>query len=155
MDPNTVIGQLQSRIGQEIGLSEWFLIDQKRIDQFCECTDDQQWVHVDVERAALGPFGKTIAPGFLAISLISAMSRSKQVAFDTSQVEMLLNYGLNRVRFLRPILVDSKIRSRMVLVEVEEKAPGRVLVTTQHTIEVQGAEEAACIVEIVGLFILK
>jgi acyl dehydratase len=155
MDQRAVVEQMKNRIGHEVGVSEWFLIDQNRIDRFCECTEDNQWIHTDVEKAAKGPFGKTIAPGFLALSLIAAMSKSKQVAFDMSQVEMLLNYGLNKVRFLNPIPADSKIRSRMVLTEVEEKSPGRVLVTTQHTIEMQGADEPACVVEIVGLFVLK
>ncbi len=155
MDQRAVVEQMKNRIGHEVGVSEWFLIDQNRIDRFCECTEDNQWIHTDVEKAAKGPFGKTIAPGFLALSLIAAMSKSKQLAFDTSQVEMLLNYGLNKVRFLNPIPADSKIRSRMVLTEVEEKSPGRVLVTTRHTIEMQGADEPACVVEIVGLFVLK
>lgn len=155
MDQRVVIEQMKNRIGHEIGVSDWFLVDQNRIDRFCECTEDNQWIHTDAEKAAKGPFGKTIAPGFLALSLISAMSKSKQIAFDTSQVEMLLNYGLNKVRFLSPIPVDSKIRSRMVLTDVEEKSPGRVLVTTRHSIEIQGADEPACVVEIVGLFILK
>ncbi len=155
MDPQAIVAQMKSMIGQEIGVSDWFLIDQKRIDQFAECTDDRQWIHTDVEKAAKGPYGKTIAPGFLALSLIAAMSRSKQVAFDTSHVEMLLNYGLNKVRFLNPIPVDSNIRSRMVLLDVEEKAPGRVLVTTRHMIEIQGSDAPVCIVEIVGLYILK
>ncbi|MBI4788401.1 MAG: MaoC family dehydratase [Chloroflexi bacterium] len=155
MNHRAVVEKMRSMIGQEIGVSDWFLIDQKRINQFCECTEDNQWIHTDVERAAQGPYGKTIAPGFLALSLISAMSKSKQVAFDTTQVEMLLNYGLNKVRFLNPIFVDSRIRSKMVLTDIEEKTPGRVLVTTRHTIEIESADEPACIVEIVGLFILK
>ncbi len=155
MDPQTVVEQMRRLIGQEIGVSDWFLIDQDRIDRFCECTEDNQWIHTDPEKATRGPYGTTIAPGFLAISLIAAMSKSKQVAFDTSSVEMLLNYGLNKVRFLNPIPVNSRIRSRMVLTEVEEKAPKRVLVTTRHTIEIQGTDEPACVVEIVGLYILR
>jgi acyl dehydratase len=155
MEQRAVIEQMKSMIGQQVGLSDWFLIDQNRINQFAECTEDAQWIHTDVEKAAKGPFGRTIAPGFLALSLISAMSKSKQIAFDISQVQMLLNYGLNKVRFLNPIPVDSKIRSRMVLMDVEEKTPGRVLVTTKHTIEIEGADEPACVVEIIGLFVLK
>lgn len=155
MDQRAVIEQMRTQIGQEIGVSDWFLIDQKRIDEFCECTEDDQWIHTDAERAARGPYGKTIAPGFLAVSLISAMSKSKQIAFDHSAVQMLLNYGMNKVRFLNPIPVDSKIRSRMTLLDVEEKSPGRVLVTTRHTMEIEGSSEPVCVVEIVGLFILK
>lgn len=155
MDVRAVIETMRSRIGQEIGVSDWFLIDQKRIDQFCECTDDPQWIHTDVRRAGQGPFGKTIAPGFLIISLISAMSRSRQLAFDTGQVQMLLNYGMNKVRFLKPVPVDTRVRSRMVLLDVQERTKDQVLVTTRHTIEMEGVDEPACVVEIAGLFILK
>ena len=155
MDQQAVIQQMRSQIGHDIGVSDWFLIDQKRINQFCECTDDEQWIHTDAERAAKGPYGRTIAPGFLAVSLISAMSKSKQIAFDHSAVQMLLNYGMNKVRFLNPIPVDSRLRSRMVLLAVEEKSPGRVLVTTRHTMEIEGSDAPVCIVEIIGLFILK
>lgn len=155
MDPSTTIERMKHAIGQEIGVSDWFLIDQKRIDQFAECTEDKQWIHTDVQKAAEGPFGKTIAPGFLALCLIPAMSQGRLIGFDALHVDMLLNYGLNKVRFLQPIPVDSKIRSRMSLANVEEKAPGRVLVTTRHVIEIEGKQEPACVVEIIGLFILK
>lgn len=155
MDQRETIQKLNSMIGQQVGVSDWFLIDQDRINRFAECTDDPQWIHVDVARAAAGPFGKTIAPGFLALSLISAMSRGRQIGFNESQVEMLINYGMNKVRFLTPIPVDSKIRSRMVLTNLEERDPGRVLLTTQHTIEIEGQAEPACFVEIIGMYILK
>lgn len=155
MDPQAMLEQMRGHIGQEIGVSDWFLIDQQRIDRFCKCTEDDQWIHTDPQRAAQGPYGKTIAPGFLAVSLISAMSKSKQIAFGSSAVRMLLNYGMNKVRFLNPIPVDSRIRSRMVLLDVEERSPGRVLVTTRHTMELEGSDEPVCIVEIVGLFILQ
>ena len=155
MDPRAVIEKMRTLIGSEIGVSEWFLIDQKRIDQFAECTEDSQWIHVDAERAARGPFGKTIAPGFLALALISAMSKSKQIAFDESQVAMLINYGLDKVRFITPIPVDSRIRSRMVLLQVEEKTPGNVFITTRHTMEIEGQDKPACVAEIIGLFVLN
>ncbi len=155
MEQRAAIEKLQNAIGQEIGVSDWFLIDQHRIDQFAQCTEDQQWIHTDIEKAAAGPFGKTIAPGLLALCLIPAMSRSRTIGFDDSQVQMLLNYGLNRVRFLNPIPVDSRIRSRMVLLDVQAKTPGRVLVTTRHTIEIQGEAGPACVVEIIGLYVLK
>jgi acyl dehydratase len=155
MQPRAAIEKMRSVIRQEIGVSDWFLIDQKRIDQFAECTEDNQWIHTDVQRAAAGPFGKTIAPGFLALCLIPAMSRYRAIGFDESQVQMLLNYGMNKVRFLKPVPVDSRIRSRMVLLDIEEKTPGRVLVTTRHTIEVEGQDEPACVVEIIGLYILN
>ncbi len=155
MNHRAVVEQMRSKIGQEIGVSDWFLIDQNRINQFAACTDDQQWIHADVERAAKGPFGKTIAPGFLALCLIPAMSRYRKIGFDESQVQMLLNYGLNKVRFLTPIPVDSRIRSKMVLINVEEKTPGKVLLTTRHRIEIEGKDDPACVVEIIGMYTLK
>lgn len=155
MEQRSAIEKMRSVIGQEIGVSDWFLIDQNRINQFAECTEDNQWIHTDAQKAAGGPFGKTIAPGFLALCLIPAMSRYRTIGFDESQVQMLLNYGLNLVRFLKPIPVDSCIRSRMVLLDIEEKTPGRVLVTTRHTIQVEGQDEPACVVEIIGLYVLK
>ncbi len=155
MDQRAMIEKMRNTIGQEVGVSDWFLIDQNRINQFAECTGDNQWIHTNVQKAAEGPFGKTIAPGFLALSLISAMSKSRRIAFDEAQVQMLINYGLNKVRFLNPIPVDSKIRSRMVLTHLEERTPGRVLLTCRHTIEIEGQAEPACVVEIIGLYVLK
>ncbi len=155
MDARAAIEKMRGALGQEIGVSDWFLVDQDRINQFAQCTEDNQWIHTDVQKAAAGPFGKTIAPGFLALCLIPAMSRHRTIGFEESQVQMLLNYGMNRVRFLKPIPVDSRVRSRMVLLDIEEKTPARVLVTTRHTIEVEGQDEPACLVEIIGLYILK
>ncbi len=155
MEQRSAIEKMRGAIGQEIGVSDWFLIDQNRIDQFAKCTEDSQWIHTDAQKAAGGPFGKTIAPGFLALCLIPAMSRYRTIGFDESQVQMLLNYGMNLVRFLKPIPVDSRIRSRMVLLDIEVKSPGRVLVTTRHAIEIEGQDEPASVVEIVGLYILK
>ena len=155
MDQRAAIEKMKSSIGQQIGESDWFLIDQERINRFAECTEDLQWIHTDPEKAAQGPFGQTIAPGFLAMALIPAMSRGRKIGFDEAQVEMLLNYGMNSVRFLKPIPVNSRIKSRMVLVNVEERAPGRVLVTTRHNIEIEGEDEPACVVEIIGMYILK
>jgi acyl dehydratase len=155
MEPRAAIEKMRSALGQEIGVSDWFLVDQKRIDQFAQCTEDNQWIHTDVQKAAEGPYGKTIAPGFLALCLIPAMSRHRTIGFDDAQVQMLINYGLNKVRFLNPIPVDSRIRSRMVLLDIEVKTPERVLVTTRHTIEIQGQENPACVVEIIGLYVLN
>ena len=155
MDLRAVVEHAKSFIGQEIGVSDWFLIDQHRINRFAECTEDDQWIHTDVERSAQGPFGKTIAPGFLALSLIPAMSKSRRSVFGDAQVEMLINYGLNKVRFLSPVPVNSRVRSRIALTNVKEQSPGKILLTTKHTIEIEGQDKPACVVEIIGLFVLK
>ena len=155
MDQRAILDRLGTMIGQPIGLSDWFLVDQKRINQFAECTGDNQWIHTDIERAAQGPFGKTIAHGFLTLALIPAMSESISLFFDYSQVEMSINYGLNKVRFIKAVPVDSRVRSRVILANAEEKPPGRILVTYQHSIEIEGQDEPACVAETLGLILLK
>jgi len=155
MDQQTVVEKLKGRIGQVVGVSDWLVIDQKRIDQFAECTDDHQWIHVDVEKAAKGPFGKTIAHGFLTLSLLSAMGQCIQLPFDKSEVQMSINYGLNKVRFLNPVPVNSRVRTRVTLAGVEEKTPGRILLTYSHTIEIEGQAKPACAAENLGMVFLK
>jgi acyl dehydratase len=155
VDQLAIIEQIKSRLGQEIGVSDWWLIDQNRINQFADCTDDHQWIHVDVERAAHGPFGKTIAHGFLTLALIPAMSRSIRLPLDESQVQMHINYGLNQVRFINPVPVNSKIRSRVTLANVEAKSPSRILLTFKHTIEIEGQDKPACVAETLSLIVLK
>jgi acyl dehydratase len=155
MDQQSIMEKVRDRIGQVVGVSEWLVMDQKRIDQFAECTDDHQWIHVNPEKAARGPFGKTIAHGFLTLSLISSMSKCIELPFDTSAVTMSINYGLNKVRFLNPVPVNSKIRTRVTLAEAEEKTPGRILLTYRHTIEIEGQDKPACIAENLGMVFLK
>lgn len=150
-----MIEKIKTMIGQEIGISDWFLIDQNRINQFADCTEDHQWIHVDIERAAQGPFGKTIAHGFLTLALIPAMSQSIQIPLADAQVQIQINYGLNQVRFINPVPVNSKIRSRVILANVEEKSPGRILLTYKHTIEIEGQAKPACVAEMLGLVVLK
>jgi acyl dehydratase len=155
MNQRSVVEKLKGLIGQEVGVSDWVVIDQKRINQFADCTEDHQWIHVDVEKAAKGPFGKTIAHGFLTLSLISGMGKCIRLPFDALQVQMAVNYGLNKVRFLNPVPVNSRVRSRVVLAEVDEKTPGRVLMTYTQTIEIEGQDKPACIVENLGMLFLK
>jgi acyl dehydratase len=155
MNQQSVVEKIKNLIGKELGVSNWVVIDQKRINQFAECTDDHQWIHVDVEKAARGPFGKTIAHGYLTLSLISGMSYGVRFPFDMSDVQMMINYGLNKVRFLNPVPVNSRIRTRVVLAEIDEKTPGRVLLTYRHTIEIEGQDKPACVAETLGMLFLK
>jgi len=155
MDQAAAVGKVRGLIGQVVGLSDWLVIDQKRVDQFADCTDDHQWIHVDVERAAKGPFGKTIAHGFLTLSLIPALSACIRLPFDKADIQMSINYGLNKVRFLNPVPVNSRVRSRNTLAEVEEKAPGRVLLAYSHTIEIEGQAKPACAAETLAMVFLK
>ena len=155
MDQAAAVGKLQDLIGQVVGESGWLVIDQKRIDQFADCTDDHQWIHVDVEKAAEGPFGKTIAHGFLTLSLIPALGACIRLPFDKADIQMSINYGLNKARFLNPVPVDSRVRSRITLAGVEEKAPGRILVVYNHTIEIEGQAKPACVAETLAMVFLK
>ncbi len=155
MDQAAAVGKLKGLIGQVVGVSDWLVIDQKRIHQFADCTDDHQWIHVDVERAAKGPFGKTIAHGFLTLSLIPALGACLRLPFDKADIQMSINYGLNKVRFLNPVPVNSRVRSRITLAGVEEKQPGKILLAYNHTIEIEGQAKPACAAEILAMVFLK
>ncbi|MDA8141894.1 MAG: MaoC family dehydratase [Desulfobacteraceae bacterium] len=139
-------------VGQENGASDWILIDQERINRFADVTEDHQWIHVDIEKAKKGPFGAPIAHGFLILSLVPVFSYSGKYAIEGAK--MVVNYGLNRVRFINPVPVGSRLRSKMVISAIEEKKPGQILVTNTHTIEIEGKEKPACIAEALGMFFL-
>ena len=115
---------LEGLIGQELGVSDWILIDQDRINQFADCTEDHQWIHVDVERAKReSPFGTKIAHGYLTLSLIGGLSL-KAMTLPTN-VQAAINYGLDKVRFLSPVKVGARVRLRVALVSLEPKGPGQ------------------------------
>jgi acyl dehydratase len=143
------VEKLKTMIGQDNGISDWVLIDQERVNRFADATDDHQWIHVDVEQAKKGPFGGTIAHGFLILSLIPLFGSSGK--YLPEGMKMAVNYGLNKVRFIAPVLVGSRIRSKMVISGVEEKEPGRILLTTTHTIEIEGQDKPACVAETLAL----
>ena len=145
MIPAIAVTSLHAHVGEELGVSEWLEITQHRIDTFADATDDRQWIHVDGARAALeSPFKTTIAHGFLTLSLISVLLRS---ALSVDGCRMALNYGLNRVRFVAPVPVDSRVRGRFVLSALEEAADGAVQVTWSTTVEREGAEKPCCVAE--------
>lgn len=134
---------LRAAINQDLGPSEWFEITQDRIDRFAEATDDFQWIHVDPERAANGPFGSTIAHGYLTLSLVPKLIREY---YTVEGAAMTVNYGLNRVRFVSPVPVGSRLRARSTIVEVADVGDA-VQVTLRTTIELEGAERPACVVD--------
>jgi len=138
------IGKLKDLIGQEVAVSDWIEVSQARIDQFAEATGDNQWIHVDAERARReSPFKQTIAHGFLTVSLLSELGKS---AMEIGGVRMGINYGLNRVRFVAPVFADSKIRGRFTLAELEE-INGGVQATWSVTVERENGETPCCIAE--------
>ncbi|OPL12872.1 MAG: enoyl-CoA hydratase [delta proteobacterium MLS_D] len=149
MSTATAIEAKKDLIGKEVFCSDWTDIDQDRIDAFADCTRDHQWIHVDREKAAAGPFGTTIAHGFLTLSHIPFFSYQMPVRFEDAK--MSINYGLNKVRFLNPVPSGSRIRDRVVLTDLEERPGDRVLMTTTHTIEIEGQEKPACVAESLGM----
>jgi len=139
----------EDRLGTEIGVSDWMKITQDRVNAFADATDDHQWIHVDLEKAAVGPFGGTIAHGFLTLSL--TVTLSSQVAFDVGSPRMGINYGLEKVRFPAPVPVGSRIRARVGLVSVID-VEGGIQVNRQISIEVEGMEKPAMVAETVSRY---
>ncbi|MBB3280194.1 Acyl dehydratase [Mitsuaria sp. PDC51] len=130
-------------VGQEIGVSDWIAVDQPRIQAFADATEDQQWIHTDPARAAAGPFGTTIAHGFLTLSLLP---RFYETAFRVREVRMGINYGLDRVRFPAPVPVDSRLRGRFVLKRLE-LIEGGVQMMVEVTVEREAGGKPVCIAE--------
>ena len=139
--PIASLDEIRSRIGTEVGVSDWLTIDQPRIDAFAEATEDRQFIHVDADAAARTPFGGTVAHGFLSLSLLSRMGADAMLLPDG--LRMGVNYGLDRVRFIAPVRARKRIRGRFTLDSVEDKAPGQILVRHSVTVEIEGAEKPA------------
>ena len=135
--------ELRAAAGSSIGTSDWVTIDQGRIDLFADATDDHQWIHVDAARAEDGPFGTTIAHGFLSLSLLSALIAQ---VYEIDGGKMGINYGLNRVRFTAPVPVGSRVRGHVELLDVSD-FDGGVQLTTKVTVEIEGAQRPALVAE--------
>lgn len=139
--------EMEEVVGQELGVSDWVMIDQKRINQFAEATNDFQWIHIEPEKAAKTPFGSTIAHGFLVLSMASYF------CYETYAVQGLamgVNYGLDKVRFIAPVPVNSRIRGRVVLQEFK-RIPGGAKMTVEITIELEGGYKPASVIQMIGL----
>jgi acyl dehydratase len=135
---------MAARVGEEIGVSDWLLVDQARIDAFADCTEDHQFIHVDPEAAKMTPFGGTIAHGFLTLSLLSKLSA---MAVEKPAVQMSVNYGFNKLRFLTPVKSGQRIRGRFKLLELVEKRPGQWQQTVEATVEIEGGDKPCLIAE--------
>ena len=140
------IAELKDLLGQEIGVSDWITVTQERIQLVADATNDHQWIHVDVERAKAGPFGTTIAHGFLTLSLLPEMAAS---AFGVRETRMGVNYGLNKVRFPAPVPSGSRVRGLFKLIGYEPLEGGAQL-TVQVTMEREGSDKPVCIAESIG-----
>ncbi|MCC7329471.1 MAG: MaoC family dehydratase [Gammaproteobacteria bacterium] len=153
MGPRIVrtIEDAKALVGQEIGVSDWVLVDQQRINRFAEATDDHQWIHVDTERARTAmPGGQTIAHGYLVLSLLPALM-DRLVTMPTLQ--RAINYGLNKVRFKNPVPAGSRVRLRSVLLQAQKRA-GALQVILENTIEIEGQAKPACVAEVIALYFL-
>jgi acyl dehydratase len=150
---SVAVDGLSQMIGTETGRSSWFTIDQDRIDAFAEVTEDRQWIHVDAEAAAAGPFGATIAHGFLTLSLLSHLTEGISIAPDGAV--MMINYGSDKVRYLNPVKVGSRIRVVSTLADVQEKSPGQILITSHVVVEIEGEERPALVADTLSLAVMS
>jgi acyl dehydratase len=145
------IDNLAAFVGREVGITPWLVIDQERIDLFARATEDFNPLHVDPAVAKDGPFGTTIAHGFLTLSLLSVFSY--QAGLQPEGVAYGLNYGFERVRFMAPVPVGARIRNRIVLTDASDKGGGRVLLRTQNTVEIENGRKPALVADWLGLFV--
>ena len=145
--------EIESVIGTEVGVSDWVVIDQERIDKFADATMDHQFIHVDPEQAA-PVFGSTIAHGFLSLSLIAGIPFEQEIGMVLEGTKMGLNYGLDKVRFLSPVPVNSEVRIRMKCMDINEKNPGQYLAKFEVTMEIKDVEKPAYVAEALTMFIV-
>lgn len=141
--------ELKDYIGKELGRSAWLNIDQERINQFAECTGDHQFIHVDPEKAKLTPFGGTIAHGFLSLSLAPKLMEG--IMLMPQGLKMAVNYGLDSVRFIQPVKVNSNVRLVLTLIDATEKNPGQWLLKAKAELEIEGSPKPAYIAEMLTL----
>jgi acyl dehydratase len=147
--PVASIEEIRSRVGTEIGASDWIMVDQQAIDTFANVTGDRQFIHVDPNAAAATPFGGTIAHGFLTLSLLSQMAAKVMLVPET--LKMAVNYGFERVRFIAPVRSGSRVRGRFTLSSIEEKKPGQWQFVHHVEVEIEGGDKPALVADWIGL----
>ena len=147
--PIVTFDEIRASVGNEIGVSDWIDVPQSRITDFAEATEDRQFIHVDEALAKQTPFGGTIAHGFLSLSLLSRMAADVMLVPESTK--MAVNYGLDKVRFLKPVASGKKVRGRFVLTAMTEKAPGQLLLTHNVTVEIDGEDKPALVADWLGL----
>jgi acyl dehydratase len=141
--------ELAGAVGKHLGVSEWLEIDQARIDKFADATGDHQWIHTDPERAKQGPFGSTIAHGYLTQSLVNHFLPQ---IIDVRGISMGVNYGADRLRFPAPVPVGSRIRGSAELIKVEEVKGGAIQSTVRVTVEIEGGDRPACVIDTISRY---
>ncbi len=143
--------ELRALVGSNIGTSDWLTVDQAMIDKFAEATGDHQFIHVDVEKAKLTPFGGTIAHGFLSLSIMPVLTAMTDMP-RLDGIKMGVNYGGNKTRFLAPVRSGKRVRGHFKLLEIEEKRPGQWQQTVEYTLEIEGEDKPALIAEWISQF---
>jgi acyl dehydratase len=145
----TTLDEVSAAVGEQLGTSDWVLIDQDRVDRFADATGDHPWIHVDVERAKAGPFGGTIAHGYLTLSLVPWLG-SQVFGLETPGAK--LNYGVNKVRFPSPVPVGSRVRAHVSVADVTDLPTGKQM-TLRFVVEIEGSDKPACVAETVVLLL--
>lgn len=143
--------EMKALVGTTVGVSDWLTVDQEMIDKFAEATGDHQFIHVDVEKAKLTPFGSTIAHGFLSLSIMPVLTQMTEMP-RLDNIKMGVNYGGNKTRFLAPVRSGKRVRGHFKLLEIEEKRPGQWQQTVEYTLEIEGEEKPALIAEWISQF---
>jgi acyl dehydratase len=146
--PVATIEEIQERVGSEIGVSDWILVDQARIDAFADITEDHQFIHVDPERAAKTPFRGTVAHGFLTLSLLSRMADG--VMLRPESLRMAVNYGFEKVRFMAPVRSGKRVRGHFRMLSADEKRPSQWQITYEVRVEIEDEEKPALIADWIG-----
>jgi acyl dehydratase len=145
------VADLAKHVGEEIGVSSWIALDQTRINEFAHCTGDHQWIHLDRERAAReGPFGGTVAHGFLTLALVAPTSF--EVLVERTSAKSVVIYGVNKVRFIAPVLAGKRVRNHIGVTGVDDKGGGRYLVSTSNTVEIEGESKPALTASTIAMF---
>jgi len=146
------MANMRDRVGGELGVSKWLLVDQERIDRFAECTEDRQWIHVDVERAKReSPYKRPIAHGYLTLSLLGSLSID--VGVVPLDAGAGFHYGLDKVRFLAPVPAGARVRLRVSLDSVEDKSNGQLLIPTKNVLEIENSDKPALVAEALALIV--
>lgn len=147
---NYSMGTLGDFVGRELGVSDWVVVDQARIDAFAQCTGDRQWIHVDVERAKReSPFGGTIAHGYLSLSLLGSLAM--EIGVVPRDASAGVNYGLDKVRFMTPVKAGARVRNRITLMSAESKGSGRTLIKMLNELQIEGEDKPALIGETLAM----
>jgi acyl dehydratase len=149
---NYSVATIGDFVGRELGVSNWVVVDQSRINAFAECTGDRQWIHVDEERAQReSPFGGTIAHGYLTLSLLGGLSI--EIGIVPRDAAAGLNYGLDKVRFMTPVKAGARVRNRVTLLSAEQKGGGRVLIKVMNELQIDGEDKPALVAETLALLV--